>query len=55
MNLKIQYLHRPIPVPDFGKYVAELHADSNSNQLFIEALYKVWCYIHACMKEMISS
>ena len=43
---------RPIPVPDFGKYVAELHADSN--QLFIE-LYKVWCYIHACMKEMISS
>ena len=43
---------RPIPVLDFGKYVAELHADSN--QIFIE-LYKVWCYIHACMKEMISS
>ena len=31
---------RPIPVLEFGKYVAELHA--GSNQPFIK-LYKVWC------------
>ena len=37
---------RPVPVLDFGKYVAELHADSD--QPFVE-LYKVWhcIYIHA--------
>ncbi len=29
---------RPIPIPEFGKYVAELHA--NSNQLF-KNLYQV--------------
>ena len=34
---------RPIPILEFGKYVAELHADSNKP--FIE-LYKVW-YTHA--------
>ena len=36
---------QPIPVLEFGKHVAELHTDSNSNQLFIK-LYKVWCCMH---------
>ena len=36
---------QPIPVLEFGKYVAELHTDSNSNQPFIK-LYKVWCCMH---------
>ena len=39
---------RAIPVLDFGKYVAELHADSN--QPFIK-LYKVWCCMDACLND----
>ena len=39
---------RAIPLLDFGKYVAELHVDSN--QPFIK-LYKVWCCMDACLND----
>ena len=41
---------RPIPILEFGKYVSELHADSN--QPFIE-LYKVCSILlHKCMTDL---